>query len=279
MSDGLLSVWDSIRDRVKLHRQVDSRLIVLQEGKPDRRVLRRLIPVEHHIFPVGNRDNVIRTTERLVDDDLGPVVAVVDRDFDDVVASAVSRGIPVIAYDGADLESMLWETVAYEEVLLELGNEAKVRALGGPDALKKIIDGALLPLERLRAANAREGLGINFDQLDLRRRFRSGSLEMMIPGLCDALRRERLGISRSQLISYAETYPLSLCPVTGVPLIRGKDRLTTLGVALRRQIGSLPHTRADQESIAHVLYATARAEIIANSYWYRELKTMLSPEG
>lgn len=266
---------DDVLDRVRLHRQVDKGPILFVEGSPDRTVLRRVLLPQPQIFPCGPKAVALTLAEEAIARGLGPLVAVVDRDFDGIVADATGRGLPVIAFDDADLESMLWATSVLDESLVDLGSEEKVREAGGASAVRSMIDELILPLQRLRAANQEASLGLDFDQLDLRSRIRATTLSLSVVGLCDSLRRNRVDIPRELLMRCAESYDLPLCPQTGRPLFRGKDRLAALGVALRRRLGSLRHQQADMENIARVFYANARREAVVSLPWLVELENVL----
>jgi len=266
---------EDLLDRVRLHRQGDEAVIVLVEGSPDRAVLRRVLSVQRQIFPGGTRHDVLVLVEQIISRGLGPVVAVVDRDFDDIVASAVTSGLPVVAFDGCDLESMLWETVALQETLESLGSERKMDAAGGVPGVKTMVDRLILPLQRLRAANQSESLGLDFSRVDLRSRIRGVDPSLSVSGLCDSLRQGRTDIDRQRLISLALSSDVPLCPITSRELYRGKDRLAGLGALLKRTIGNLRHQEVHYESIARLFYANARREAVQSCAWLRQLESML----
>ena len=266
---------DALVDRVRLHRQGDSSTVVLCEGSPDHTVLRNLLSRRRAIFPAGPRTVVLAALDSVLSKGLGPAVAVVDRDFDGVQA-ALDAGLPVVAYDGADLESMLWESDVLDESLRVLGNETKINALGGAAALRGLVDDLVRPLQRLRVANLRSGLGLDFDSVDLRRRIKPGELLLNVGGLCDALRGERTDVTRSWLVERATSEDLPTCPVTGRPLFRGKDRLGALGVVLKRRAGQLSHAEAHFENVGRTFYSFAHREYLAGSPWLTELDQHLS---
>ena len=266
---------DDLLDRIRLHRQGDKAAIILVEGSPDRAVLRRALPIQRQIFPVGPRHDVLLLVEEVLSRQLGPAVAVVDRDFDSAVDAANVAGLPVIAFDGCDLESMLWETKALDETLESLGSEAKIASVGGVNAVRMLVDRLVLPLQRLRAANCNESLGLDFGVIDLRSRIRGPDLALSVDGLCDSLRRARTDVDRRQLISYAHTYPLPLCPSTARELYRGKDRIAALGVCLKRKLGNLRHQQADVDSVCRLLHANAVPDVLRGAVWLRQLEELL----
>src|SRR6266487_3311642 len=130
-----LREYDRLADRIRLHRQVDPRPIIVVEGPSDDRFCKRVIsPDIAMIFIAGTRSAVIATAATVASYKLDQIACVVDRDFDDVVADAERAGLPIAAYDSADLEAMLIESPAFQDMLLELGSAEKLHTFGGVDA-------------------------------------------------------------------------------------------------------------------------------------------------
>lgn len=270
---------DDPLDRIRLHRQGDEHALILCEGSPsgspDRVVLRGAGILEQ-IIPIGPRHEVLDVLKQAVELNLGPVVAVVDRDFDDCLEDL--GDLPVVAFDGADLESSLWDSEVFEGALEVLGSAAKVDALGGPVAVKRMVDELITPVQRLRAFNGRLGVGLPFDAIDLRRRIKATDLSFNVDAYCDSLRREHSEgqeIDRRQLIEVARTGEMPVCSDTGLPLYRGKDRLAALGVALQRLAGNLTHAQAAADNVARTFYMGARSEILDRAAWMVRLRAHL----
>lgn len=116
-----LRAYDRVADRIRLHRQVDKRSVILVEGPADRRLVKRLVADRAAVVFMGNtRDDVLAAARDSVKLGLDRVVCVVDRDFDDAVADAKAEGLPVVGYDGADLEDMLAHSPSLDRLLGEL---------------------------------------------------------------------------------------------------------------------------------------------------------------
>jgi hypothetical protein len=270
---------DDIIGRIRLHRQVDHGPVVLVEGSmngsPDRKVLKKL-SVFCQVFPVGPRALVLDALNLAIGLGLEPIFALVDRDFDDVVANAVDDGLPVIAYDDADLESMLWNSSALECVLESLASERLLGDFGGPDQVRQRVDEVLLPLQKLRAANAKGNLGLDFDHLDLRRRINKSDLTLSVSGLCNAVHSQGGSVSVAKLLDLAMNFDVPTCPQSGRSLVRGKDRLAALGVALRRVLDSLSHQQSTADQIAAVLLACVQQECVEGDVWFTELTARIA---
>src|SRR5213592_1693461 len=138
---------DRLADRIRLHRQVDKRPVLVIEGPSDRMLINRLMPSAVALFEAGTRDAVIEVAGGV--SGLDRVGCVLDRDFDDAVAAAEARGLPVFPYDDADLEAMLWWSPALDDVVAEMGSQTKVRRFGGMQAVRDRCVIIISPLERL----------------------------------------------------------------------------------------------------------------------------------
>jgi hypothetical protein len=268
--------FDRIADRIRQHRQVDKRPVAIGEGPSDRRFVDRVLPRGSvSFFEAGTRSEVLNTAQEVAAMGVDRVAGVVDRDFDDVVAELEQGGSPVVTYDDADLEAMLWWSRALDDVLEEIGSETKLRSFGGPAAVRSVVAEIARPIQRLRRANALHGWGLPFDSLDLRQRMKVSSLEMSIQSLCDALWDPDAGIERAELYAAAEGFEECQCPATGRALIRGRDALAVTGVLLRRAIGSLSHQQAHPDRLSEALRLRATEATVGGTAWRQKVTAML----
>jgi hypothetical protein len=277
MPGGSLQPHDRLADRIRLHRQADARPVVVGEGEADRRFIDRVLSAGTVAFFIaGTRDIVLETGRDVAALGMDHIACVVDRDFDDVVAAAEAEGLPVVAYDNADLESMLWGSPILDDVVDEIGSAQKLHALGGVTAVRQAATDAVRPLQRLRRANAVHGWGLPFDTLDLRRKVSMTSLTMGNQSLCDALWSGDLGIAKGQLYEAAASYPEATCPVTGLPLVRGRDALAALGVVLRRAAGNLSFQDAHPNRLSEMVRLRATEAALASTRWLVRLGELLN---
>lgn len=268
---------DRIADRIRLHRQVDSRPVIVVEGKSDQRFVGRVISADLIVtFIAGTRSAVIAAAADVAAMRLHRVACVVDRDFDDLVALAESAHLPIAPYDGADLEGMLWSTPALDDLIQELGSTDKLATFGGVETLRSAVDEALRPVCRLRRANALNGWGLNFDEhLALERRVNVRTLTLSRQSLCDSLWRDDLGIGKAVLYGTAQQGEDALCPSTGQNLIRGKDALAVAGVGLRRRIGNLGQRETTSARLAESLRLCTTASAVERTQWREKLRGLL----
>jgi hypothetical protein len=269
-----LREFDRVADRIRLHRQVDSRSVVVVEGPSDRRLVTGVIPEDAVVvFEGGTRDAVLAAARELVALQMDRLACVVDRDFDDAVAQAHAEGLPVVAYDGADLEEMLVHSPAMHRMLGELGSEEKLADFVGVEAVIQRAREVGLPVARLRRGSANEGWALVFDAVDVYARVDKDSLELNVTGLCMALRAtvEEETVSQADLEMTAADGEVVDCPRTGRPLVRGRDLLTVVSVALRRVVGTRTKARSAPDLLEEVLRSSIDLDWLRGTDWYAEL--------
>ena len=276
VSYGRLQRFDNLADRIRLHRQADDRPVIVGEGEADRRFLERVLTGETaSYFLAGTRNTVVEVSGRAATLKVDRIACVVDRDFDDMIAESETGGVPLVVYDNADLESMLWFSPLLDDVVEELGSSGKLKALGGIDNVRQVVLDAIRPLQRLRRANAVYRWGLPFDTLDIRRKMSITTLTISPQRLCDSLWRAELGVEKRELYEAASSFPEATCPATGQPLVRGRDALAALGVVLRRAAGNLTFQDAQSDRLAEIVRLRATKDAVSSTLWYRDLRTQL----
>lgn len=267
-----LRLFDKLADRLRLHRQADSRPIIVVEGESDRRLLQGVLGRDTApVFVGGCRSDVLSVAAAMVDMGVDRVVCLVDRDFDDTVQAGIDAGLPLVAYDGADLEDMLMGSPAAPRAIEELASDAKLMRYGVDSLLERVRDQAQ-PLGRLRRANAQNSWGLVFDSIDLRSKVDKSTLELDVLALCMALTATTADrVSADELKVVASEGSSVACPRTGRRLLRGRDQLAFVGVALRKLVGTRPREQIDPEFLGAVLRAAANPDWLRASQWYRRI--------
>lgn len=271
--DSSLRAYDRIADRIKLHRQVDSRSTIVVEGPSDRRLITDLIPNEAVVvFVGGTRDEVLRTANDLVRLEIDRAACLVDRDFDAAVGLAITAGHPLVTYDGADLEDMLMASPAAPRMLGELASEAKLEQYGGVESLLQAARREGVTIARLRRLNAENGWSLAFGSVDLSAKINRTTLELDVVGMCMALRATWDGdVSQGDLEHAACAGDSGVCPRTSRPLVRGRDLLVVIGVALRALIGSRTKAQTAPDLLEGILRSSADRDWLRGSSWFGEL--------
>ncbi|GAA1797166.1 DUF4435 domain-containing protein [Planosporangium flavigriseum] len=271
--------YDRPADRIRQHRQADFRPLLVVEGPSDARLMVAAFEGKYVPFPVGNRGIALETARQLHAWRTKQFMCVVDRDFDDEVARAEAEGIPIHAYENADLEAMLCATDALRRIIAEFGSQEKIASFGGMRAVLQSLYKIVVPVARLRAANQQKQWGLAFDKVDLAEKIDAKTLELRVRSYCAAL-SATVGNNpgQSALVSVAEgpdkSVRLPVCPRGASPYYRGRDLLAALGVALRRQIGSCAKAATETEHLAAIL-RVASCPLIIKSTWGEDLEESL----
>lgn len=274
MSD--LRAYDRPADRIRLHRQVDRRPLLVLEGPSDERFCGRVLAdYSFGSFPVGSRSAVVVCVTELVGAGLPAVLGLVDRDF---IEGPDEAGLSALAYyDGADLEGMLIATGAFDELVSEFGSAEKIARFGGVSAVREAIVDRVVPIARLRTENAQRRLGLRFDSVELADK--TTLTDVFVKATyCDALhdRSDKpSGVTVSALRALFERdEPARRCP-SGLPMVRGKDALAVLGQLLRRQLGSLSRDAATPEHLASALRLSASSSVMGSTSWFEHMTAWL----
>ena len=269
--------FDRLADRIKLERQVRNRPIIVVEGKGDRRYISRIPALSGaDVYIAHTRSRVLEAAADLRRLGISGVACVMDRDFDDVVASAELSELAIAAYDNSDLEAMLWASVALDDLLEEVGSEEKLQGFGGADSLRRRAYEVLAPVTRLRRANALGGWGVNFDSVSLAAKIDTHTLSVSVQSLCDSLWSPDLPVEKAELYAAAADCRFDVtCPHTGLELVRGRDALAVTGAALRRLIGSLTHAQASTDRLEETLRLAGSQASAQSSSWLGRVETLL----
>ncbi|HET7443160.1 MAG TPA: DUF4435 domain-containing protein [Solirubrobacterales bacterium] len=228
---------DDLLARLRLDRVARGRGVAITEGPTDSRMLSAALGAHgNNFFSAGGRGNVLRCAEELRNEPLSGVICVADRDFDSGEDHWPGAWW-LVFYDDADIEAMLVESQALTRVLDEWASEGKLARFGGVEAVRRQARESTGPLAVLRAINARDGLGIPFDGIEMQDLFDKKSGELRTASLIGKV-AGLSKVSHAELQEMLDGAPL-ICPQTNRPLSRGRDLLAAISALLRRSIGSL----------------------------------------
>lgn len=275
MKRGSLRDFDSLADRIRLHRQVDKRPVVIVEGPSDERTLQDTFGGDLVYFAAGTRTTALEQSRTLHKWGQTYFLSVVDRDFDDTVANLESENLPIHAYENADLEAMICVSGTTASMLAEFGSMAKIETQGGITGIVEKLYQLVEPVTRLRRANVENEWGLRFDGVDLRAKVEKKTLEFKLQGYCAALAATSEGSpGQGTLFRYATgDTPLTkapTCPRGAAPYFRGRDFLAFLSVALCQYCG----TRRPQSVEPEILEGTLRlsgSRHLKEGAWGQEL--------
>lgn len=252
-----LRAYDSVSDRIRQHRQADSRGILVVEGPSDKRLIDRSSNRRWAIFPAGTRDEVPLTVQRASDLGVGRIAGIIDRDFDNFVERWSE--VAIYTYEEADLEAFLVRGPWFASLIEELGSEAKIASGGGVETLRSLAIGLAGVVGLVRRANAEQGWGIDFERLDFARKIDARTLRLAIDRLCAAVQGQLADAQHRREIGriIADVDPQL---DRGQGSFRGRDALDVVKIALQRVYGS--RSGVDTETLAGSLRLAVGAELL-----------------
>ncbi|MGW3502813.1 hypothetical protein ACWDMY_19190 [Streptomyces globisporus] len=271
--------YDRLADRVRLHRQVDKRPVLIVEGPSDERILGRAFGEDVSYFAAGSRNSALEESEKLHNWKQDYFVCVVDRDFDDTVKEYEDRQLPLHTYENADLEAMLAVSNVTAALIAEFGSASKIESKGGITSIIAKLHQLIEPVTLLRRANVENSWGLAFDIVDLRAKVDKKSLEFKTQGYCAALNDTSDDSPGQRVLLQYATGMLPLrrppsCPRGTNPYFRGRDFLAILGASLCGYCGTKRAHSVDPE----ILEASLRlggADYLRTSPWGQELMTRI----
>lgn len=264
--ESTLRQFDNLYDRLRLHRQVDARPIVVVEGESDKGVLNRIFEGRAMIFVATTRSNVIATARQVNDTAFARTACVIDRDFDPTIDELLLSVVCLFAWNGADLEQTLIASPSWPRLIAEFASAEKLTSAGGVETVHQNIVGIAETIGKLKGLNQRFSWGLPFDQVSIASKLALTTLHFNLPGYVAALRQasgSKVGIDAIQ--EKLRTADLMRCSSSGLTLASGKDSCAILAVALRRILGTNGH----QGDLGTMLAKTLRLSIDVE--WLRKL--------
>ncbi|MGW5396524.1 hypothetical protein [Streptomyces sp. NPDC003952] len=280
MTGSSLREFDRLADRIRLHRQADARPILIVEGPSDERILKRSFGDALAYFPAGARGIALSESATLHGWGQKRFLCIVDRDFDDQVEDLEKSGIPIHAYENADLESMLAMSHTAADLLSEFGSIAKIDARGGIEEIARRLCEAVEPLVILRRANVENNWGLAFDSVDLRSKIDKTNLTLKLQSYCAAINATSDEAPGQRILIEFATKQRPLlktpsCPRGSTPYFRGRDFLAFVSVSLASYCGT---RRVDPEILESALRLAGSGHL-RQSGWGEELMGSVVVEG
>ncbi|MGW7033485.1 hypothetical protein ACWGFX_40730 [Streptomyces xanthophaeus] len=278
-----IRAFDNLADRIRLHRQHDTRPILIVEGVTDEKFLRSEYGERWIYFSAAGRVNAIRAIAELAEySKHSSVICIVDRDFDDAVTSCEHR-LPVLSYRNADLEGMITAEEGVLGVVLDNLSSGKVDSPAKRSQLLYDVMSLVVPVSRLRRANFINGWSLPFDEVEPANSVDTKKLSFSIRGYCTSLRAKALenggeSPSLSALIDIADgtvEIAMPICPHGAAEYFSGKDFAAMLGVALRRKYGDLALAQAGRDQMVAALRMSASGRV-SRTDWGSKLEAILS---
>ena len=237
------------------------------EGPTDAEILSELLAAAVAFFPVAGRVNVLRVADRLGQDYIHGVVCVADADFDDEAVERAEQWFLVFT-DNADIEAMCYLSPALERILAAWGSRDKLTAFGGTPGVRAAVADVLQPISVLRRGGFAASVPIRFDEVSLHDVIARDGLSLNVVGLVDRLARAS-SLDQSVINGLLGGDPPT-CVSTGQLLLRGKDCLMVVDIALRKEVGSLALGQVkDGLALRSIILAVREADFAATLFSHR----------
>ncbi len=229
---------DDICNQLSMNRSVFKGNILLSEGNTDQRLFNKFIDKKNcKIIPAHSKDNVRAVINKMTNRGDGKIIGVVDRDLDELKGKMFSP--PLFYTDYRDMEMMLINSPALDEVLIEYGDQDRLdRFVKQFGEIRDVVISAAYPLGLLMYISYIRGYNLNFRNLNFRDFIDRRSLKTDAVKMVQAVINNTSGCELSRknvlrdLSSMEHKYP------DQKGLARGHDAVDILLIGLRDTFGT-----------------------------------------
>ena len=260
-------------NQIKLERSVHKGSFFLVEGDTDGRVFRQFIDsAVCSLVVCVNRDNVVRTIERLDAYGFHGAVGVVDSDYCELLE--IRRPSPNICCTGAnDLECLIIKSGAFDKVLLHYSSAEKIEKIERARGLnvRAMIYAQAAHIGAMRLAAKRAGWPVKFSGMTYT--FASNiSFEINVSAVCQhVLARSQLAALTTERFMSAAQEERKRAP-SDLALCNGDDLMRVVARALKKEIGTYNGFERESNELAKALYLAFDLDHFSKTALYRCLR-------
>ena len=244
---------DDICNQISMNRSLFKGTMLISEGNTDQRLYSKFTdPRNVRIIPAHSKSNVLSVVNKMAARRDGKVLGIVDRDLDEMKGRMISP--PIFYSDYRDLEMMLINSDALDDVLTEYGDPDRIRRFEkqyGP--VKNAIISAAYPVGLLMYVSFIRGYNLNFKDLDFRDFVDKRTLKVDDSKMIQAVISNTLGseISRKgvqkDLANQYSSHPEKEA------IARGHDAVEILLIGLKDIFGSYNASSLNKNALGGVL--------------------------
>ncbi|MFO0586920.1 MAG: DUF4435 domain-containing protein [Polyangiaceae bacterium] len=214
--------------------------ILVLEGEDDRRFWqRRIDKASCQCALAGAKNTLLLAVQRLDETGFRGALGVIDADLDHL-ESRLPSSPNILATDTVDLEAMLIRSTAFDGVLAEIGDPAKIESFerrSGHTVRTALLERSL-SYGRLRWVSDRAKLKIPVEKLSPYKYMNEETWSLDHEGLLRDAGAHTNSLSPDDLRSLIESLPAH----DPWSVVHGKDMVRILDVGLKRQLGNGSHT-------------------------------------
>jgi hypothetical protein len=228
---------EAIANRVRQRRTTHQGSFLIVEGASDAKFYGQLIDKAccQLLPPAQNRDKAIAALKMLQQPLLPGVIAIVDKDFDDL--NGTLPDVPNLFFtDTHDLETMLLKSPALEKLLGEFASEEKLEKFGRD--LREVILAAGCTIGYLLWVSLQDGLHLTFEGIDFPKFIDDLTLTIDEAKLIEEVKKksQKLGLKTPELQQRLNRQKAPTHDRWQV--CRGHDLINILVVGFRKTLGS-----------------------------------------
>lgn len=262
---------------IRLQRQSYNGTFLIVEGKYDKLVYQRFIDDNECRltvpFETDNKNNIINTIEILEQDNFQGFLAILDADFM-IVEQNEPLSSNILLTDTHDLETMILQSPAFNNFLLEFASENKLSMIvqkTGRDVLDTLLEIAV-HIGYLRWFSTQNGLNLKFEGLDFKKFINMRNLEFSKSDLIKTVKNnsKRFDINEEHIQSQLEQLrdtdqdPWQICC--------GHDFINILSISLQRVYGTYNTGQVESIMITRILRLAYEYDYFRKSLLFRSIQ-------
>ncbi len=264
----------SVANDVRMRRQQFRGAILLVEGSIDSLFLKRFINTDSCMLLASNgKDNALGALEILVDAGVPGVLGIVDADFDQLNESLPQLD-SLLLYDHHDMEVMLLDSPALDDLLTECGSEEKIRRF--EDESRKGVRSAIFNLAQevglLRLHSLRQNLSLRFEGLNFGNFVDSRTFAIDVESLVSTVKNHSQRHDLDGQVIAANLEKLRAFAVDPRLVSCGHDAIEVLSLGLRRILGSMNHSESQPAHLERNLRLAYEHEYFRGTLLYASIR-------
>ncbi len=267
-----------ICNEISMSRSVYSGAFVLVEGVTDDRVYGKFLAEDAHIIQCHSKEAVKRCLKELQNRHVKEAIGIVDADLD--LLEHKRPESPLFYTDCRDMEMMCIRSNAFEDVIDEYGDREKVRSFEDKyGSVKDSLIEASYPVGLLMYVSKKNGMGLNFGDLDVSRFVNPRTISIDIPAMIEVviMNSAPSGISRKKVLRMVEDEIRKLDDPWEAA--RGHDAVSVLLLVLQKGLGSFNAKSLNEGALGGSLRLAFSDSDFAETDVYKDTKEWAKKVG